>query len=545
MSSLKTGQLTSHGTPSLEALSVPGSSDRAHVTEWRFSTRGAAILLFITCWAIFTLHFATNTVREIYPALTLGDHLSFDVSEYAGLHPDIFEIPGRGSFINNNPGASILGAIPYALARPVTDRIVEYVQRRRAASPDSAPPEYDTVYPMAREFYREARARGLDVKLGLAAAIMQSLCMAPLSALGAVVMFYVLLNLTGSPRQSVLLAVLYSVATPVLYRTAQLNQNMLVADFALFGFALLWRPWDDPVSPRRPRYLLAGLCSGWAVVLDYSGLVVLLGLSLYGLARRASLPAALKSRADILYFCGGVAFCAAVLMAYQWSCFGSPFYPAQQYMPAVSYTGYGLRGFDWPHLDLFWQTAFDARFGLFTSAPLLLLALYVPGWFGKGASLIGRREAWFILIFSVAFFLFCSANQYGRMQFNSGVRHIVPVVPFLFLVVAGMILRLPRIIAVVVGVVSAYWSWCLAMYRDVELGRGIIESPIHITLGGPRLPWLVTLEKMGYVQTGLLTLAVLASCTAMLWLLWTIGKRGRRVIPQRLVTSSSAGGYAG
>ena len=45
------------------------------------------------------------------------------------------------------------------------------------------------VYPLAREFYRAAVARGLDVKLGLAAAATQMLLMAPLSALSAVVMF--------------------------------------------------------------------------------------------------------------------------------------------------------------------------------------------------------------------------------------------------------------------------------------------------------------------------------------------------------------------
>ena len=59
----------------------------------KFSQRGIAVRIFLTCWVVFTLHFATNTVREIYPALSLGDHFSFDVTEYAGLHPDIFEIP--------------------------------------------------------------------------------------------------------------------------------------------------------------------------------------------------------------------------------------------------------------------------------------------------------------------------------------------------------------------------------------------------------------------------------------------------------------------
>src|SRR5690348_9590422 len=97
-----------------------------------FSRRDIAVRLFAACWLVYLLHFATNTVREIYPALSLGDHLSFDVSEYLGFHPDIFEIPGRGAFINNNPGASILGAIPYALTRPVIDRIVELPLRMSA-----------------------------------------------------------------------------------------------------------------------------------------------------------------------------------------------------------------------------------------------------------------------------------------------------------------------------------------------------------------------------------------------------------------------------
>jgi hypothetical protein len=188
--------------------------------DGRFSTRGIAIRLFLSCWLLYVLHFATNTVREIYPALALGDHLSFDVSEYLGMHSDIFALPGRGAFINNNPGASILGAVPYAIVRPLSDRLVERVQRERQRRGGGDTAEYDSPWPMAREFYRQARARGLDVKFGLAAAVMQAFCMAPLSALSAVVMFYILLSVTRSLRAAVLLAALYAVATPVFYRTA-------------------------------------------------------------------------------------------------------------------------------------------------------------------------------------------------------------------------------------------------------------------------------------------------------------------------------------
>jgi hypothetical protein len=485
-----------------------------------FSRRDIALRLFATCWLVYVLHFATNTVREIYPALSLGDHFSFDVSEYLGFHPDIFEIPGRGAFINNNPGASILGVVPYALLRPVIDLIVEKVQKDRMAASDRA--EYNSIYPMAREFYRKARERGLDVKFGLAAAVMQALLMAPLSALSGVVMFYVLGSLT-SGRAALFLALLYAFATPVFYRTAQLNQNLLVSHFAFYAFALLWRPWDKPVRPQNMRYFLAGLVSGWTVVLDYSGVVVVSSLGLYVcLAHREAIVRS-KIFKDLCFYGAGAGLAMAVLLAYQWISFGHPFYPAQYYMPAATFTDLGYRGMDWPKIDLLWQTGFNLRFGLFTSAPLLLLALYVPAWF-RSHRIIATPEFTFVLAFSLLFFLFCAANQYGRMQFNSGVRHIVPVTPFLFLIVAGVLLRFPTGLATAVGIVCTYWSWCLAMYRDVEQGWGVLESVIHITLEGVRLPWLSTLKSMGYHAAATPEFLLLLTTTAVLCALWTVGR---------------------
>jgi hypothetical protein len=177
---------------------------------------------------------------------------------------------------------------------------------------------------------------------------------------------------------------------------------------------------------------------------------------------------------------------------------------------------------NWPQLDLLWHTAFGLRYGLFTSAPLLLLALYVPSWYRGRTRLVGNRETWCIVVYSVVFFLFCAANQYGRLQFNSGVRYIVPVSPFLFLLAASVLLRMPAMLASLVGIVTVYWSWCLAMYRDVEQGLGVFESFLHITLEGFRLPWLTTLERMGYITEAASVMPLLVLCGAMLWTLWSV-----------------------
>lgn len=486
----------------------------------RFSTRGVAVRVFFTCWLIYGLHFATNTVREIYPALSLGDRFSFDVAEYAGLHPDIFEVPGRGVFINSNPGASVIGAIPYLALRPVIDRVVARVEASRAKG-TTAKPTYNSPYPLAQNFYLQARERGYDIKFAVAAGVMQVFAMAPLSALSAVLMFYILLHLKVDAKQAVLLALLFAFATPVFYRTGQLNQNLLVAHSAFFAFAALWRPWD--VSPRRPpRYLLAGLLSGWAVVLDYSGVVVPLVLGAYAFFRRRSLKTKLKSKTDMWRFAAGVGVCALILMAYQGSSFGHPLYPAQRYMPPTELSVYGYNGMDRPHLDLLWDTAFGTRFGLFTSAPLMLLVFWVPGWM-KGRRLVGGLEAVCIVVFTILFFLFSASNQFGRLQFNTGVRYIVPVVPFLFLIVAGVLIQVPKVMATLIAVLSTYWSWCLAMYRDVELGTGVFESLKHITLEGFRLPWLTTLERMGYVPDHTSVIPLFVICGAVIWIIWSVG----------------------
>ncbi len=498
------------------------------VSLFRFSDRGIAVRIFLTCWLVFTLHFATNTVREIYPALSLGDHLSFDVSEYAGLHQDIFEIQGRGTFINNNPGASMIGAIPYALFRPVTDRVVESVRKARLENPQPEQVAYDTIYPLSQEFYQKARERGLDVKFGLAAGITQAFAMAPISALGVVVMFWLLLSPTNNMRASILLALLFAFATPIFYRTAQLNQNVLLANFALFAFALLWRPWKTEGKESRPFYFLAGLCCGWTVVLDYSGIVAVAALSGYALARWLSAPKNERKIFDLAKFAFGVGLCALVLMTYQWSTFGNPILPAQSYMPTANFTDLGYRGFAFPRLDLFLETAFGLRYGLFTSAPIMLLAFVAPIWLKKRTRLLDSRELIFVVSFAALFFIFCAANQYGRMQFNTGVRHIVPVVPFIFLLAANVLIKMPRIVAVLISVFAAYWSWCLVMYRDVEQGLGVFESIKHITLEGFQLPWLTTLERMGFVNNAS-EIPLLFLTGVIIWLLWSIGEKRRSV----------------
>ena len=509
--------------------SAPGTATQ--VAPWHYPPRGIALRLFFTCWVVYALHFATNIVREIYPALALGDHLSFRVDEYANMHPDLFDKPGYGWHIGNNPGASMLAAIPYALARPLIDPIVTRLQRHRAVSGQAEPPAYDSPWPMARDFYREAWSRGFDVKFGLGAFVMQALCMAPSSALGVVVMFFLLRVIFQSDRVALWLALLYAFGTPVFFRTGYLNQNMMLGTVAFMGFVALWNPAGrDRWSPQ-VRFFAGGLAGGTALLFDYSGLVLLLGLFAYGMAKQmhdAPIHTAIRQG---LWYVVGTLGPVGLLWFYQWRSFGNPFLPGQHWMPPVEWSDLGYQGYSGPQPELLWALAFDYHFGLFVSCPLFLLAIVSPWLNRRGAIRLPWLELAFVLVVSAALWIFFSGSNYTRLQSNTGIRYLAPTFPFLFLPAALVLTRLPVRAAYFVGILSVAQSWCLAMYRDVERGLGMLEPILHVFIGGFQLPALTTLSRMGgqygdYFSRGVSVFPLFALTAAILFGIWS--KRLRR-----------------
>src|SRR5690606_1933655 len=130
-------------------------------------------------------------------------------------------IAGRGAYINSNPGASMLGALPYAAAQPALRLLFRLKPGLIAPKPQAT---YDDPRPNRARFMNEARARGLDVKLALAAVITHLGLMVPLAVVVTLVLFQFLVARLGRPREAALLALLYAFGTPIFFRSAFLNQ---------------------------------------------------------------------------------------------------------------------------------------------------------------------------------------------------------------------------------------------------------------------------------------------------------------------------------
>jgi hypothetical protein len=131
-----------------------------------------------------------------------------------------------------------------------------------------------------------------------------------------------------------------------------------------------------------------------------------------------------------------------------------------------------------------------------------------------------------MLGFFAALWLFCGGVHYSRLQFNTGLRYLAPVLPFLFILTTLTLVRLGRRTVYFLAVLSVAQAWSMAMYRDVERGLGVLDPVLHVFIGGFQLPALTTLSRMGdqfgeFVANGVSPLPIFVLTGAILYGVWT------------------------
>jgi hypothetical protein len=509
--------------------------------------RPVRVRLFLVVFVASALHFATNVVREHYPAFALSEHGNLRCDDWAGLSPDLFrhDDPVRGDgywYANNNVGASLVAAPLLFLFRPLLSKLEEIGKRQAAADPAPAP--FSSAYPMRQKFMAEARRRGIHLRLGAAAAITATLLMAPAAALLALLVFDHLRRRGIAEPRAAALALLFAFATPLLFRSAILNHNQLEALAAFASYCVLDRAAASGVAPSRGALLGAGLLAGACVLLDYSGLVLLGALGIAAIApaiRRGGLLAASRAAAS---FALGAAPPILLLWFTQWWQFGAPFAPAQRWMPDAHYSVRGFHGLAAPSPDLVGKNLVDPSFGLFAFAPILLLALLPPwraraGLPASGSTAPGSAgpiSKGFALALTAALVLFCASNQFTRLQWNTGLRAMAPAVPFLFVAASGTLAAMrPATLALVAAPCVAN-AWVVAMARATPPlePAGFADSTIARSWAalfehGLQLPWFTVWRQTqpggGPAWTGFAAAAAIAATAALLIAVWRLGGR--------------------
>jgi hypothetical protein len=514
------------------------------------------VRLFLVCWIVFSAFFATNVVREHYPAFALVERGDWVCDRYHGMHADLFRHTDGHTYTGNNVMGSLLAVPPLLVFDPLLDRLEEHSKRKLAENP-RIDATYDTKYPLRRAMFRKVKEAGLDLRFGASTAITSAFLMAPLCA-GLVVLMYGTLLRRGVARgRAAWLALLFAIATPVFYRSAHLNHNVFLMA-AIFGaFVLLWRELEAE-TPSLARRAWAGFLCGLAISLDYAGVVPAGVLALYFVVERARRHGLARSLRDALASVVAALPPIGFLLGTQWAMYGDAFTPGQFVMPDQNeYVHEGARGIALPSPEVFLKNLVSPSWGLLPFAPLLAFAFLPSRSIPARELVLPRRERLWSWACTLAFLLFCAMNVYSLLQFNTGFRYLLPVVPLLFLAASDHLARLDRrwLAALTVAVVAH--ALVLSMVREVsdaendlrhaatQLGllapqldgywtvlftqTAVPASWLRVLDEGPQLPWLTVLAQTtpdaAWLKGPLLPSALLVAVAALCLAIWRLGAR--------------------
>jgi hypothetical protein len=307
--------------------------------------------------------------------------------------------------------------------------------------------------------------------------------MAPIGALFLAYFFGVLRGRGVSAPLAAELTFLLGFGTPMFFRTSTLNHNLFVT-YALFvSFVLLWSSAGVAGASGTKRRLVAGFFAGLTLATDYVAVLLMPLLWAYCVLSRRRATTWRVALSDSAAMVAGSLPPIAFLLYSQWAMYGNPFLPGQVWMPNQNaYVTEGARGFTPPDLELLWMCLFDPSFGMYTWGPVLLLALIPLAADRSGVVVPKFERRW----------LFASMNQYSRLQFNSGFRYLLPLVPFAILLIADHWPRFDRRLRWAIMGAAVFHTWVLTVYREP-----VPRSWQLFLAEGPQLPWYRVLSMTG------------------------------------------------
>ena len=297
-----------------------------------------------------------------------------------------------------------------------------------------------------------------------------------LTALAGVVLYDLSIELGASMGGALFAATAFGLATPMWTLATLFIGHAMAAAGLLLAFAATARIGGDRV--RRPAIglLLSGVFSLlplasvalFRATINTAGepspvnLLSVLVIFVAGLAIPAVMialwaccrarPLGGKGLRAVTALALGALACAAVLMAYQYACFGSPFHLTYSSEEGFEGMKQGWFGLNLPRVIGFSPILFGDYRGLLPIAPVLALApigLVVIGRRARGAALMSTLIAVFYVLLNAGY-------TYWEGGWSFGPRHLSPAIPFLCLGLAGLWTITPRFGRVVL---LGLWVW--------------------------------------------------------------------------------------
>jgi len=281
-----------------------------------------------------------------------------------------------------------------------------------------------------------------------------------LTAAAGVSLFHLCMEL-GATRTAALFAALsFGLATPIWALATLFIGHALSAACLVFAFAAAMRIGRTGESADRRLGAIVGLGAGWATVSEFPAAVP--AVLLAGLSLVHAWPLGRARALRVLGALGGGAFaCAAVLMAFQYACFGSPFHLAYSSEQGYESMRHGIFGIGLPRLGPLRQILFGEYRGLLPLAPELAVApiglailLFKSDRHKRAALIAGAIGVYYVLL--------NAGYTYWEGGWSYGPRHLAPGIPFFCVGLAIVWTEAPAIVRAGLAALSV-WGAALSI----------------------------------------------------------------------------------
>ena len=389
--------------------------------------------IFLTVWLVYVFYFSDigGAYADSAAALTVSivDYHTLSIDAYKN-HSNAHNFAYyKGKFYSGvAPGTSFLAAPIYAIFKSLT-----------------------------RISYRFGYSPPI-VNLVAAVALSAIFLSAVASALTAVLLFKLLEHFTKNKKKRLFLTFVFSFGTLFFIYSTQYEPVVIATFFSFSSFYLLFK-----VKHKEMGYnalFLAGFLCAAAISMHYLQIVIFAALSIYFLSFSMNLK-------KLFLYGSGALIPIVLLMSYHYYVFDSPFKTGYHYLYNVHLikslpSDYATK-LVFPTSNSIFGLSFSPFRGIFFYMPITLLSLYGIYWnFRRNSKYIS--DIFFCCFIFISSFLFISAlgDWWGGCSF--GPRYLMPVLPFIFVIIGSAIDYLKVAFAYILGLLSVFINYLPIIY---------------------------------------------------------------------------------